>query len=216
MLRYVATAGHEAARMIAGLIPATHQRSNVTRADRYPVLFAAAAAEVPEARRVLSYGCSTGEECVSLARYFPKAEIVGADINPLNLAVARLRTREPRVRFLRAGDALLAREGPFDAVFCLAVLTIAAATRDVANAQAIYPFERFAERAAFLDGLVRSGGLLAIHGSAYRFRDTAQSAHYEVIPVAEAANPYVAIFGRDGERLADQAYADCLFRKRPT
>jgi chemotaxis methyl-accepting protein methylase len=48
-----------------------------TAPNRYPEIFAAAVAAAAAARRILSFGCSTGEECVSLAEYFPKAEIIG-------------------------------------------------------------------------------------------------------------------------------------------
>jgi hypothetical protein len=77
------------ARLVASLHPGCHQGPNKTALDRYPEIFAAAAAAAPNARRILSFGCSTGEECVTLANYFPNAQIVGTDINPVNLLKAR-------------------------------------------------------------------------------------------------------------------------------
>lgn len=65
------------AKVVAALTPGSHQLVDWTAANRYPEIFAAAAAAAPDARRILSFGCSTGEECVSLAEYFPKAEIIG-------------------------------------------------------------------------------------------------------------------------------------------
>ena len=62
------------AKVVAALTPGSHQLVDWTAPNRYPEIFAAAAAA---ARRILSFGCSTGEECVSLAEYFPKAEIIG-------------------------------------------------------------------------------------------------------------------------------------------
>ena len=59
-----------------------HQTAPYTWLDRYPELFDLAARLAPDARRILSFGCSTGEELVSLRRRFPEAEIVGAEINP--------------------------------------------------------------------------------------------------------------------------------------
>jgi trans-aconitate methyltransferase len=89
--------------------------------NRYPEIFGAAVAALPNAQKVLSFGCSTGEECVTLSSYFPGALIVGADINPMNLWKAR-KHRSDRVRFTYASDRTLRRMGPFDAVFCMAVL----------------------------------------------------------------------------------------------
>jgi chemotaxis methyl-accepting protein methylase len=128
-----------------------HQGSNWTALNRYPVVFAAAAAAAPDARRILSFGCSTGEECVTLAEYFPKAEIIGADINPVNLLKARKHRRD-RIRFVYASDRILSGLGGFDAIFCMSVL------RSLGH----YPFESFEERALFLETLVRPGGLLVI------------------------------------------------------
>ena len=67
------------AKMVAALTPGSHQLVDWTAPNRYPEIFAAAAAAAPDARRILSFGCSTGEECVSLAEYFPKSEIIGAE-----------------------------------------------------------------------------------------------------------------------------------------
>ena len=93
-------------KLLALLLPGFHQIPNKTSLDRYPEIFAAAVAAVPEARRILSFGCSTGEECVTLASYFPGALIVGTDINPLNLLKA-MKHRNDRIRFVYAIDRIL-------------------------------------------------------------------------------------------------------------
>ena len=54
------------------LHPGCHQGPNRTAFNRYPEVFAAAAAAAPDARRILSFGCSSGEECVTLADYLRK------------------------------------------------------------------------------------------------------------------------------------------------
>jgi len=139
------------AKVAALLHPGCHQGPTRTAFDRYPEIFAAAAVAAPDARRVLSFGCATGEECVSLATYFPAAEIVGADINPVILLKAR-KHQSDRIRFVYASDRTLSQMGGFDAVFCMAVLRHAGR----------YSFEDFEERALFLETLVRPGGLLVI------------------------------------------------------
>jgi len=166
------------ARLVASLHPGCHQGPNKTTFDRYPEMFAAAAAVAPDAQRILSFGCSTGEECVTLANYFPNAQIVGTDINPLNLLKAR-KHRSGRIRFVYASDRILSGFGGFDAVFCMAVLR----TWKRKRIAEFYPFDRFAERALFLESLVRPNGLLVIHGATYRFGDTARQWAYEAIPL---------------------------------
>src|SRR5690242_19616262 len=68
-----------------------HQTTPETAKERYPELFDLAASLVPEAKRILSFGCSTGEELVALRRRFPTAEIIGVEINPRSRAIAARR-----------------------------------------------------------------------------------------------------------------------------
>jgi len=171
-----ALTGHKYSLLFGLLHPRTHQAKSTTKLNRYPEIFAAATKAAPSARKILSFGCSTGEECVTLASYFPTAQIIGADINVLNL-LRTFRYRSERVRFVYASDRILNRFGSFDAIFCMAVL------RFSGRYQAAYPFERFAERVHYLEGLVRPGGLLVIHNSTYRFVDTTHRYDYETIPV---------------------------------
>src|SRR5262249_37915409 len=80
-----ALTGHKYSLLFGLLHPRTHQAKSTTKLNRYPEIFAAATKAAPSARKILSFGCSTGEECVTLANYFPTAQIIGADINVLNL-----------------------------------------------------------------------------------------------------------------------------------
>src|SRR5262245_15793576 len=131
------------------LHPSCHQGPNRTALNRYPEVFAAAAAAAPDARRILSFGCSSGEECVTLAEYFPKAEIVGADINPVILLQAR-KYRSDRIRFVYASDRILSGLGGFDAIFCMAVLRGAGHIRDLRGARSL-PRDPATARRAFGD-----------------------------------------------------------------
>ena len=191
-------------RLVASLHPRCHQGPNKTALNRYPEIFAAAAAAAPNAQRILSFGCSTGEECVTLANYFPHAQIVGTDINPLNLLKAR-KHRSERVRFVYASDRFLCGFGGFDAVFCMAVLR----TWKRKRVAEFYPFDRFAERAQFLESLVRPGGLLVIHAATYRFGDTVHRWTYETIPVA--AHQRTKVYLPDG--VTETTPESCIFRK---
>ena len=55
-----------------------------TKPDRHPAIFAFVRERLSTNAipRLMSFGCSTGEEAFTLRRYFPQAEIVGVDINP--------------------------------------------------------------------------------------------------------------------------------------
>jgi SAM-dependent methyltransferase len=194
------------------LLPGIHQGSGKTGLDRYPEIFSGAAAALPDARRILSFGCSTGEECVSLKRYFPQAEIIGTDINPLSVWQARRRHASTRLSFVRARDRALSSRAPFDVIFCLTVLRDSRLDNDSSISEA-YPFERFDERVRFLYSLLRPGGLLVFYGNMYRFRDTSVAHDYEVIPLTHTPVGENITFPRDGSNDGAQ-YLDVLFRKK--
>ncbi|MGB9153846.1 MAG: hypothetical protein WCD70_12270 [Alphaproteobacteria bacterium] len=62
-----------------------HQTDNTTQHNRYPEIFARTAEVFKERgmvpNRLLSFGCSSGEEVMTLAEtYFPSSQIVGVDV----------------------------------------------------------------------------------------------------------------------------------------
>ena len=66
-----------------------HQNENHTSLDRYPSLFAKTKGIQPNPKKIMSFGCSTGEECTTLRKYYPEALIVGIEINREHLLVAK-------------------------------------------------------------------------------------------------------------------------------
>ncbi|MGE3528547.1 MAG: class I SAM-dependent methyltransferase [Methyloceanibacter sp.] len=194
------------------LLPGIHQVSNRTAFDRYPQIFAGAARAAPDARRVLSFGCSTGEECATLKQYFPRAEIVGVDVNPLSLLRAWWRYSGQSMHFAYVNDLALKARGPFDVICCLTVLrdTRLDAERSIRDS---YPFDRFDERVRFLNSLLKPGGLLIFHGNMYRFCDTSIVSEYEVIPLQHTPIGKNITFARDGKNDGVQ-YLDALFSKK--
>ena len=64
-------------------------------ADRMPAGF--------RPRRILDFGCGTGETCGALARFFPDADIVGVDVAEKPLELAGKAARSGRIRFSRWG-----------------------------------------------------------------------------------------------------------------
>lgn len=193
------------ANAFAELHPRAANASNRTALNRYPEIFAAAAQAVPNARRILSFGCSTGEECASLSLYFPAAQIIGADINCLNVWRARQKVRLPNIQFIYSRDATLAALAPFDAIFAMAVF------RKSGNDPADYPFTHFAERVGFLDTLLAPGGLLAVAAAVYRFADTPTARKYIAIPITRNVRRPVQNFSPGGSPVG--IYRDELFQR---
>ena len=116
-----------------------------------------------------------------------------------------MRRKNDRIRYVYASDRLLNGFGGFDAVFCMAVLL----TMRRKNIAQHYPFDRFAERARYLESLVRPGGVFVIQGATYRFCDAARGS-YEAIPVG--VKPSSAYLPDGITEVKSKAF---LFRKRP-
>jgi SAM-dependent methyltransferase len=188
-----------------------HQTTPYTCADRYPELFDLAASLAPNGARILSFGCSTGEELAALRRRFPDAEIVGAEINPRSRRIAAKRlASDPRIAVVHPASV----EGTFDVVFALAVLQREPhkiAEMGVEDLSPYYPHRRFDSAVRDLSRRLRPNGLLCVANAHYRVEDSSVAGQFE----ACAASPPMAepIFGPDG-RLLHHTPARTLFRKR--
>ena len=187
-----------------------HQTTSYTADDRYPELFDLAARMRPDAARILSFGCSTGEELAALRRRFSGAEIIGAEINSRNRRIATRRAAADSGMSVVRPNAIA---GVFDLVFALAVLQREPhkiAEMDVDDLSAHYPFERFDAAVGELVDRLDLGGLLCVIHAHYPVEASTAFAELEV--VAESPLMESPLFGRDGRRLA-RPVARTIFRK---
>lgn len=153
-----------------------HQSSSLTWPGRYPVLFGAARELLPDGPglRILSYGCSSGEEVATLRRYFPDAVILGADINRALLRRGRRLGVPGETSFVPSDDGAIERHAPFDAIFCMAVFTRRPheiQRRRMEDIGRFYPFEPFRRDLRRLAALLAPGGLLVVEHALYRAED---------------------------------------------
>lgn len=188
-----------------------HQTAPYTWLDRYPEIFELAAKLMPDAERVLSFGCSTGEELVSLRRRFPNADILGAEINPRSRSIARrLTASQPKTSVVSPNEIA----GTFDVVFALSVLQrdprrIAAEVMP-ASLAARYPFKRFDSGVRSLVARIRPGGLLCVSNCLYRVEDSSSAEEME--PIGSSPDMERTMLGPQGERLHGTT-ARTIFRK---
>jgi SAM-dependent methyltransferase len=210
-------------RLARPAVPGVFQPYRYTRPDRYPWLFRFAVARIGSRPnlRILSFGCSRGEEVFSLRRYFPGATIKGIDINPRNIARCVARAQADRVADVAFATAATTEGEPtdsYDAIFCLAVLCNGDLT--TSNAQRCDPvlrFEQFDRMVADFSRCLRPDGLLVLHTTNFRFCDTSVAPDFDVVYEAQPQDLALdVIFDRDnrlmvGER---QRYRAVAFQKR--
>lgn len=187
-----------------------HQSTPFTCEERYPELFDLAARAAPKARRIHSFGCSTGEELLAIRRRFPEAEIVGSEINARSRRLAAKRVQADRQIAVVEPRGV---RGCFDLVFALAVLQREPhkiTEMDVQDLNPYYPFERFDKAVVRLVRSLNEGGLLCVINAQYRVEDSSVASELETIQSPPMEPP---LFGADGRRL-EPSPASTLFRKR--
>ncbi|HYM26055.1 MAG TPA: class I SAM-dependent methyltransferase [Vicinamibacterales bacterium] len=162
------------------------QPYTTTTADRYPLVFQFARDQLGDHRsmRILSVGCSTGDEVFSLRRYFPTAAIHGIDINSRNISICRNRVE-------RSGDAGMTfevadstrREGSEScaAIFCMAVLRHGDLEAvESPRCDHLIRFADFDRMVCDFARCLKPGGLLFIWQSNFRFCDSNVSPLFDV------------------------------------
>ncbi len=188
-----------------------------TMPDRHPALFAHAQEVLADlaAPRLLSFGCSTGEEPLTLARYLPAAQIDAVEINPRSIAIARRKAEQarcPAIAFHQSG--LPPKDKTYDAVFCLSVLRhgeLDAARPDFCTE--ILPFHRFDETLQLFDQILRIGGHLYVWGSNFRFADSTIAPRYCAIALDTAPPHPGTVYGPDDRLIDTKGNSVFVFRK---
>lgn len=159
------------------------QRSTTTRMNRYPRLYEIAAQELKDIPdpAILSFGCSTGEEVISIRTHIPNARITGVDINHRVIRIARKKISEDKIGFYHYRDLKWKTSGPYDCIFALAIFQKTEhREQDQKHALKSFSFSKFEQMTEDLDGLLKAGGILVIDNADYSFQDLAISKHYTI------------------------------------
>ena len=195
------------------------QPFNDTLNDRYPDIFSFAQSQLGATNKVkiLSYGCSTGDEVFSLRQYFPNAAIKGIDINPANIAVCRKRLNaasDSGIAFQTASSSEQESSATYDAIFFVAVLRHGSlGLHGVTRCDHLIRFEDFARAVADFERCLKPGGLLIMRHSNFRLCDAPAGRVFETI-LQLPTGPRTPLFGPDNRLLPDREYPDTVFRKK--
>ncbi len=196
---------------------AYHQLSNFTTLNRYPDLFEAAQLHFGqhEAPKLLSFGCSTGQEVATLSQYLPHATIVGVDINDWCLAEANKNYAAPQRHFINTLSADFEDMTDFDAIFCLAVFQHPHNRHDPTRRQSAYPFAQFENQLIELNKKLKPNGLLFIDHTDFNFIETSLMPQYKILNIPH--NQTVRsrpLFNRQNQKIADTQNSFRVFQKK--
>ena len=196
-----------------------HQTTPLTFSNRFPGVFSECARYFGDKAylRTLSFGCSTGEEVLTLREYFPTAEIIGAELNKRSLRICDKLEVDGKISFVYSMPKRLKRLGAFDAIFCMAVfqrtphLIAEAGIQDISR---IYPFRKFEDQLILFRDLVKKGGIIVIHFAQYSLEDTCVAPDFIAFGDCTQAEYGLPVFNRNGIRLESTAPWHSIYVKK--
>ncbi|MEP6619276.1 MAG: class I SAM-dependent methyltransferase [bacterium] len=195
-----------------------HQTAARTRLNRYPTIFSAVRDHFGDGagKNILSFGCSTGEEVITLREYMSAARIVGAEINPRSLAICRKLGLDDKISFVRSDAKNISAKGPYDAIFCMAVLQRdpqLVVRSNVKSLAKVYTFEKFDRQIAEIDSYIKPGGILILHHAHYLLSDSSVGSRYAPLPSAAHLTEKYAKFGKDSEIISVEVPTNSIYQK---
>lgn len=194
-----------------------HQISNYTAYNRYPDLFLKSKELIGDRRniKILSFGCSTGEEVYTLRQYFPDALIIGVDINKHNIQKAISKNNDPKIIFSYNIDETIQNNGPFDIIFALAVLQRTQNRHESTfDSSHIYPFNKFNTQITQLNCYLKSNGIFTIDFADYLFEDTDVASQYHALKGTHNVISDRLMFNTDNQRMKKNILLYRIFLKK--
>jgi SAM-dependent methyltransferase len=196
-----------------------YQPYGTTSNDRYPEIFKYVREHVGDGAdvRILSVGCSTGEEVFSLRRYFSQATIIGLDINPLNIAICRFRllnSGHERIIFSVASSTVAQANDYYDAIFAMAVFRHGDLNCSPPPPKCDHRirFADFEKSVTDMARILKPGGLLIIQHAMFRFDDTLVAARFRTT-LSLRTDETAPVYGSDDCRMDEADFSGVVFRR---
>ncbi|MCA8907783.1 MAG: class I SAM-dependent methyltransferase [Rhodospirillaceae bacterium] len=186
-------------------------------------------------RRILSYGCSSGLECLTLRDLFPDAIVVGTDANPEMIEEARKTCDEDTNILITPYDEFWSITDHFDMICCMSVLfeiqtqyipkpewvsRMASSEHRLSTLQGFgawletkFPFSEFESIVSGLDKRLNGGGLMVLMNANYRLLETSFGQNYQAILFPGTNIETMPKFHRDYGVIDQAEYTEIVFRK---
>ena len=146
------------------------QLSHMTSEERFPLIFDNVKRLCPNAKRILSFGCSTGQECKALRKRFPNSEIVGVDIDNASIQTARKENNHHNTFFQNSLEAT----GTYD--LCLALMVFFGLEKPI-------DYNPFKKALGTIHRHLNPGGVLVIYTSDYNPISVPEIAQYKQLHI---------------------------------
>jgi len=186
-------------------------------------------------KKILSFGCSSGEECLTLKELFPEAKVSGTDVLPDMVEKAtEFCAHEKDINILPYPHFWQTND-QFDLVSCMSVLLelqyqflrkphwhamidnpekkLSAYQIVIEKLKVKFPFSEFERVVTLLDSYVKPGGILVIHNANYRFLETKVGASYDPICLPGKNYETIPKWHRDDRPVLHDDYTEVIFRK---
>jgi SAM-dependent methyltransferase len=181
-----------------------NQKSNATKINRYPEIFREIKSIIPCPKQILSFGCSTGEECITLQKYyFNDIEIIGLDINEQIIKNNQNINKYKNIKYYSKVDNINEKS---DLIFANSVLCRWPET------EGEYTFETFENTLKIVDSLLNENGYLCIYNSKYLFTETKLfKDKYECVETKHKETGFVTKYNNNNK--INYKYPYFLFKK---
>lgn len=149
---------------------------------------------------ILSFGCSTGEELLSMKALFPGARLFGCDIDWQNLLKCRSLLGSDALVF-HSSDSSIQAHGPYDIILCNSVLLASTSSGSQLIPKGIDK-NLWSDVISLLHTTLKPGGIIQIINSNIPFRLHPLYSQYEALPSMLINGPnFVDLFDLDGVHL---------------
>ena len=123
---------------------------------------------------------------------------------------------DEKITFIYSTPSEIQKYGPFDAIFCMAVLQRKPhyiEEKGINSLKKIYPFEKFEQQIIELDGLVNPKGLLVVHFTQYSLWDTTIASKYEALGNHNQNDYLSPVFDRNSNLVKNPTPQNTIFIK---
>jgi len=192
------------------------QTSAATSMNRYPQLFHIATRELVDIAKpqILSFGCSTGEEVLSIKKHIPNAEITGVDINHRSLGAARKKDKSKQHKFYHYNSKEWQKKNHYDCIMALAVFQRSEhREKDRTESLSAFQFQQFSDHVSLLDQLLKKDGILILDNLDYSFQDLKLSKKYTVSSFDTLVDKLRPAYSRKGIKTAPSSQINRVFKK---